>query len=239
MLCPEEALGFEQSGIYVQTSRIGGSYPRHILVVEQGSYGEKAFKCCGAGCMSSIRGTFVNIKEVQSFLAFFVRHYSLNVSYYYIITDPNLYKADLLHISGLLQELGAEVIDSRPNRVHGPSKLYMMVWEPALHLDKLDKYVKRYPVAKPLGYTYPEWEADPLWFFENKEKENVPVPEVSQRAKVIWPTNEQGLVVNDGQWPGWVQQYALDQAVQPFGQLAQQAIYPLEGFKLPGDIKNV
>lgn len=187
-LCPEKDLGFDLVGHFVRGI---GAYHRSIIAVEQGSWSEKAFNCCGAAGISHLAGRFNDDKQVQSFLAFFIRHFSLNVAYYYIITDPYLHKGDVRHIVGLLDSLGAEVIDKRPNRVHGPSIMHMMVWEPSRHLDFLDKHVKRYPADKSIGYACPEWEADPLWFFEEKKEEKAaPVTKISNPNMPAFPVGE-------------------------------------------------
>lgn len=204
MLCPEQDLGFSLSKNSICTNDEG--YRRHIMSLEQGHWGEKAFNCCGASGISHLTGSFRDDKQVQSFLAFFVRHCALDTAYYYIITDPEFYKGNIHHIAGLLDAIGAEVVDRRPNRVHGPAIMYMMVWEPSRHFDKLDKYVKRYPADIKGGYAYPEWGADPLWFFDKEEKKGE-VKETPVPVKIAQPPAQQ---IIDGYWPGLIPQKDVD-----------------------------
>lgn len=143
-------------------------YNKSLLTIENTGV---AFACCGARCINTFDGVFAHVENgyvktpapteadlnalKAEFLVSFLSNFSERYTYYGIVTtmQRRVYEKSDRFVLHLLLEMGAEFVDERPNSLHGPNELCMLVWCPYVHREKLDKYVSRsvnsdWPVAK-------------------------------------------------------------------------------------------
>jgi hypothetical protein len=101
-----------------------------------------AFSCCGAAEMNGFQGGFSDEKDIAHFLIAFLP-FVKDVTLYGIYTDAQMqYAHSELSLLNLLFKIGAETVDARPNRVHGPAIMNMIVLDPVnLKWEEIHKYL--------------------------------------------------------------------------------------------------
>jgi hypothetical protein len=112
-----------------------------------------AMKACGACELTNLTSYFRDQTQRQNFLLAFLP--LVDITYYCIVSTSQV-REKTHNMVGLLEEIGMKEIDVRPNRLHGPNDMHMMVLDPyELNEEGIKKYL-----YKEKGHNI--WL--PLWF---------------------------------------------------------------------------
>lgn len=166
----------ELLGLYLNINKSIRTYKgSHLLQLDQelgGSFG--AFRCCGARAMSDFyQRQSLTEQEKQNFVAFFLNTKGEYLTWYYILAGYQLKATiDKYEVALLFEELGAEELDARPNRLHGPEDMHLKVWSPLNNTEKIEKFCKRIPATRRGGaFDSVMYQWEPLWWLEMTDEE--------------------------------------------------------------------
>lgn len=137
---------------FYKTPSLPGGWSPIILSLDPESDGTSfgAFRCCGARTMRGFNTVDLTEIEKQDFVVEFLSNRTEYLSWYFILADYQLglrkdrsQFQERYNIVDLFKELGAELLDHRPNKYHGPSDMYLYVWTPLKCQEQISKFATR------------------------------------------------------------------------------------------------